>query len=666
MKNAGWMAFTLVPVALLGCTDEATESATVHVEQLELAQNATPYFVRGALGRVDSAQLAAAAKDAPGAQAALAAVLPSITETLGIPGAELRAVSTERDDLGMTHVRMLQHKNGLRVIGGDVVVHLDADGVVRSANGTPRDRELTSVAKLSPEDAIAAAVKGTLDLTSGPKQGLGSELTYLVSNRDGELYLAYEVPVAFRDSDKIQELVYVDALTGDVVDRHPQIFTIKNRVVTNGGGGVFPVAGAPTLGTEASAPVDPVALAAFNNTGITYDCYKALFNRDSYNNLGATLTSQVHVVFPTGVGNQTSPNNAVWSPQDRMMAYGDGDGVNMKQLAYSLDVTSHELTHAVTSSTSNLIYQGESGALNESLSDITGAICEAWKTKTVNANTWLVGDEIWTPNTPGDALRYMASPTLDTVSPDYYPERYQGQEDNGGVHINSGLPNLTFYLVSQGGKHPRNKTTVSNPGIGIEKAGAIFQRALTTKFTQNTTLAQARTLTVAAATELYPGSCAATAVDLAWATVGVGGAAPTDAVPPTVSITAPASGAKVAPGFQVQVTTADDKCINKVELVIDGAVVQTLTAAPFTFTADASVTNGAHTIEVRSYDAFNKATATANVTLSGGSNGGGNGQGGGDGGGDDTEITGGCSTGGSGGAGGLLIGLALLLRRRRS
>ncbi len=648
MKNAGWM-FTLVPVALLGCADEPSEITTaLRVDQLELGSGGTPYFASGTLGRAASTQLATAAE----AQAALAEVLPALAETLGVPGAELRVLRTERDELGMTHVRMEQHKNGLRVINSDVLVHLDAEGVVRSVNGSPRDRELSAKPALTAEAATAAAVAGTAD----PSEGLRSELAYLVSHRDGELYLTYEVAVAGRGSELIQELVYVDALTGDVVDRYPQLFTIKNRVVTNGNNGNFPVANAPLLGNETTAPVDPVALAAFNNTGITYDCYKALYNRDSFNNLGATLTSQVHVVFPLGNG-QSSPNNAVWSPQQQMMAYGDGDGVMMKQLAYSLDVTSHELTHAVTSSTANLIYQGESGALNESLSDIMGAVCEAWKTKVVNANTWLVGDEIWTPNTPGDALRYMASPSLDTVSPDFYPERYVGPDDNGGVHINSGLPNLTFYLLSTGGKHPRSKTALTVPGIGIDKAGAIFQRALTTKFTTTTTLAQARTLTEQAAVELYPGTCAPAAVGLAWATVGVGGAAPTDATPPTVAITTPATGAKVAAGFEIQVATTDEQCIHKVELVIDGVVAQTLTAAPFTFAAPSTLAAGSHTIEVRSYDALNKSTATSTVTL------GGKGTGGGDG--EDTEISGGCNVAGNGGATGLLLGLALLLRRRR-
>jgi Thermolysin metallopeptidase, alpha-helical domain/Bacterial Ig domain len=256
----------------------------------------------------------------------------------------------------------------------------------------------------------------------------------------------------------------------------------------------------------------------------------------------------------------------------------------------------------------------------------------------------------------------MDTPKRDNASPDYYPERNLGPADNGGVHTNSGLPNLAFYLLSAGGKHPRNKTPFTVPSIGIEKAGAIFQRALTTKFTQNTNMAQARTLTEQAAQELYPATCAATAVGLAWATVGVGGPAPTDAVPPTVAITSPAEGERVTAGFQVQVTSADDKCIQKVELLIDGAVVQTLTAAPYTFTSSATLAAGAHTIEVRSYDAFNQATATANVKVGGT----GTGPGGGDGDGGDTDVTGGCNTTGGAG-GGLLLCLAFLLvgRRRR-
>ncbi|MEZ4359042.1 MAG: M4 family metallopeptidase [Kofleriaceae bacterium] len=650
MNKLGLMACALAPAALLGCADGSAGSANLQIEQMEVTSDGATYFLRGALGQVDTSF-----RDAAQAQQALAAALPAIAEALGAPGAQLVAVSTERDSLGMTHVRMAQQKNGLRVVGGDAIVQIDSTGAIRTVTGALRDRDLSSTPSFAAEDAAQIALK---DSENGAKSA-ASELAYVVSNRDGELYLAWEIGV---QSGIMYDLVYVDAISGKVVDRHPQVFTLKNRTIRNGNGGTFPVNNAPIVGTEASPPTDPVALAAFNNTGVTYDCYKELYNRDSYNNAGAALNSQVHVVFATGNGG-TSPNNAVWSAQVGSMAYGDGDGVQMKELAYALDVTAHELTHAVTSATANLVYQNESGALNESMSDIMGAVCEAWKAKAVSANTWLVGEEIWTPATPNDALRYMHSPTLDTRSPDYYPERFTGTADNGGVHLNSGLPNLAFYLLSQGGKHPRAKTTNTVPALGIDKAGAIFQRALTTKFTANTNMAQARTLTQQTAAELYPGTCAAIAVDAAWAAVGVGGPAPTDAVAPTAQITAPAADAKVDAGFAVEATVTDDTCVHKVELWIDGTLAQTLTAAPYSFTTDTNLAAGAHTVELRAYDAFNVTSSTANVTIGGKGNGGG---GGGDGDGDNSTLTGGCSTGGTSG-GGLLLGLALVLglRRRR-
>jgi len=655
MNKVGLLASTVAAAALAGCLGQPTEISTaLRVERIEVASDGLPYFVGGELGQVTGP-----IDDVAGVHAAIAGVLPAIADTLGVPSADLVATGAERDELGMTHVRLAQQKNGLRVVGGDVIVHVGAGGTVSSVNGTARDRALTATPSLAAADAARVAVK----TAAVPVEAVRSELTYVVSNRDGELYLAWEVAVSSSGGALVDDLVYVDALTGNVVDHHPQLFTLRNRTVNTGAGGAFPVANAPVIGTENAPPTDPVGLAAFNNTGTTYDCYKTLFNRDSYNNLGATLTSQVHVVFPIGNG-QTSPNNAVWSPQVSMMAYGDGDGVQMKQLAYALDVTAHELTHAVTSSTANLVYQDESGALNEGMSDIMASVCEAWKAKVVTANTWLVGEDIWTPAKAGDALRYMDSPTKDGSSPDFYPERYVGPDDFGGVHSNSGLPNLAFYLLSAGGKHPRAKTPFTVPGVGMDKSGAIFQRALTTKFTTNTNMAQARTLTEQSAQELYPGTCAKTSVALAWATVGVG-AAPTDAVPPTVAITSPASGARVTAGFQVQVTTADDQCIQKVELLVDGTVAQTLTAAPFTFTTDAGLASGSHMIQVKTYDAFNQAVANSMVTVSGGGTGGGTGNG--DGGGDvSNDVTGGCNTGGGGLGLGLGLGLlGLVLRRRR-
>jgi hypothetical protein len=554
---------------------------------------------------------------------------------------------------------------------------------------TARDRELAATPAIAAADAAAIAVQAT----GGPVDALRSELVYVVATGDGELYLAWEIDVAGRDGLLLYDRVYVDAHGGRVVDRRPQVFTARNRSVFNGQNKTFPILFPPLMSTEGNPPTtDTVARAAYDNTGLTYDCYQALFQRDSYDGAGAALDSVVHVRFMTQSGG-TSGNNAAWFALLGQMVYGDGDGSFMTPLAHAYDVTAHELTHAVTSETANLAYQNESGALNEGMSDILAAVCEAWRDQSINADTWLVGEDIFTPNTAGDALRYMNNPTADSDlyppalggSRDFYADRYAGTEDNGGVHLNSGIPNLAFYLLTVGGKHPRDRTTFMVPGIGIEKAGKIFYRALTSGyFMQNTNLAQARTATEQAAQDLYPG-CTKTAVATAWAAVGVGTVPPPDAAAPVTEITAPADGAQVSPGFQIQVNATDDQCILKVEVSIDGTLIKTLTAPPFTVTTDAALAPGTHTIQVTTYDASRQSTDTATVTLRGGGGGDGGGvcttdeqcadgetcdagtcrpasDGGGGGG------NGGCATDGRGGAAGsvgLALAMMLALRRRR-
>ncbi|MFY0578316.1 M4 family metallopeptidase [Cystobacter fuscus] len=244
--------------------------------------------------------------------------------------------------------------------------------------------------------------------------------------------------------------------------------------------------------------------------GGTYDCYKNNFGRDSYNNAGATLTSTVHY--------STNYVNAYWN--GTQMVYGDGDGVNSTMLGLSADVTTHELTHAVTSSESNLTYSGESGGLNEAMSDIFGAYCESYASgtwATTNA-VFMVGDDIWTPATPGDALRYMYDPAKDGTSLDYWTSS-AGSVD---VHYSSGIANPAFTLLSKGGTHPRGKSTVNVTGIGVQKAGAIFYKANVDLMTPSTTFAQAKTYTEQAATALGYSTADVASVTAAWNAVGVG------------------------------------------------------------------------------------------------------------------------------------------------
>ncbi|HLL25649.1 MAG TPA: M4 family metallopeptidase, partial [Kofleriaceae bacterium] len=525
---------------------------------------------------------------------------------------ELAATRVERDLLGMTHHKYAQQRDGLRVVGGDIVVHADPGGIVRSINGTVRDDlpSATPVVDRPEAMALAAATDATAEVRA-------TELVYVIATADDRPYLAWEVTLG--SGDILLDRVYVDAHGAGVVDRRPLFFTARNRTIYDGRGGTFPFVQNPTrVGTEAAPPTDMVALAAHTNTGITYDCYQQLFQRDSYDGAGGTLKSLVHVKFFTPNG--STPNNAAWTGDQ--MVYGDGDGMLMRPLALSLDVTAHELTHGVTSSTADLAYQNESGALNEGMSDILGAVCEAWSAGSVSANTWLIGETIFTPATPNDALRYMANPTADAAlypaslggSRDFYPDRFQGQEDQGGVHLNSGIPNLAFYLLVAGGKHPRDKTAFTVPGIGIQKAGAIFQRALTKGyFTANTNLAQARTATEQVADELYPGT--KTAVGLAWAAVGVGAPPPADNVPPTVKVTTPTNGAQVAAGFAITVDASDDQAVTRVDLAIDGTVIGSATAAPYTFTADGGLLAGSHTVTATAYDVFNQASDSVTVEL---------------------------------------------------
>jgi hypothetical protein len=224
---------------------------------------------------------------------------------------------------------------------------------------------------------------------------------------------------------------------------------------------------------------------AFDGTGATYDYYRSKFGRDSYDGAGATLVSTVH--YGRGYF------NAFWN--GGQMVYGDG-------FASALDVTGHELTHAVTEHTSNLTYSGESGAINESISDIFGEMVER---NVRGANDWLVGE-----NLPGGAIRSMANPRR-YGQPDNVGGYAVTCRDNGGVHTNSGISNKAYYNVAQ--------------AIGSDMAERAFYRALTTYFTSGTTLEGERAAVLQAVSDLtYWGSPQWRATGTAFDAVGLNGA----------------------------------------------------------------------------------------------------------------------------------------------
>jgi vibriolysin len=332
------------------------------------------------------------------------------------------------------------------------------------------------------------------------------------------------------------EDVHVDAVTGVFVGSLTKIFTAKNRKVYNMNQACLST-GNELPGTlvisEGGSSSDTAVMGAYNGTGMTWDYYKAIFNRDSYDGAGAALVSSVHGQFSTGFS--CTKNNAAWldSPYNQMV-FGDGDGSTFSNLANGVDVTSHEMTHAVCSRTADLVYQNDPGALNEANSDILGRAAAFWGGNGSPSTTshWSIGADVYTPGTSGDALRYMYDPALDGDSADYYPTRNYASgctpsdsNDYCGVHTNSGIANLFFFLLSQGGTHPRGKTTVAVNGIGLTKSQQVWYRALTVYMTSSTTFQGARTATANAASDLYGGTCTTEwqNVHKAWDAVGVPG-----------------------------------------------------------------------------------------------------------------------------------------------
>ncbi|MBV8519242.1 MAG: M4 family metallopeptidase [Acidobacteria bacterium] len=483
------------------------QGAQIHVRQTDA--NGVPAFVTGDLGRLLG----------PGTVENTArAFLRNRTDILPIQNEDFAALRTERDALGQTHVKLQERYNNLPVVGAEYIVHADREGRVIAMNGrfTPTS-DLPRVPKMDAWSAIERAVeqRGVVNGTYFDKP----QLTYVV-NEKGNAFMAWSARVAYTNEQGPQvDLVYADTTSGDLVYVSPEYKYAKNRqTYTANNGTALP---GTLKRSEGSANIGDAALdAAHNNAGSVYDYYKNVHGRDSYDNAGATLKASAHY--------STRYNNAFWN--GTQMVYGDGDGSQFIPLSEDLDVDAHELTHAVTERTANLNYANESGALNEATSDILGNSCEAYTENggTPNANTWKVGEDIYTPGTSGDALRYMNNPTADGYSKDYYPERITGTADNGGVHGNSGIANLAYYLMVMGGTHPRGKTTVSvtplstTSSTSLNMAQKIWYRALTVYWTSSTGFSGARTGTVSAATDLY-GAAAAATVTAAWDAVGAPG-----------------------------------------------------------------------------------------------------------------------------------------------
>ena len=469
---------------------------------------------------------------------------------------EFVAKRVEIDDLKMAHTHFQQVVSGVPVWEGESIVHLRSDGELALVTDDMKEGvAVNTKANFTAGQAIKLAKQmydGSNFLTEKPTADLW---IYRGEDRD---HLAYRVRMDREDGTNATAMpvIFVDAQTGEKVFEYdnlqtgsgPSLYSGTVNFTTSSVGSTFYMedltrrqgtfnmnnTGNTTTGTGGTqsryTDTNDVWDAANQRAGIdahigaaaTYDYYQSVHGRngiDGNNGPGSTTAAANSgiALVPSRVHFGSGYNNAFWNGSN--MTYGDGDGTTFTPLV-TLDIAGHEMTHGVTERTANLTYSNESGALNESVSDIFGCMVERnARGGVIDANTWLVGEQAYTPGTAGDALRYMDNPTRGN-QPDYYPNRVITTSDNGGVHTNSGISNYAFYLMSAGGTTSRGATVV---GTGASNAERIWYRALTVYMTSSTNFAGARTATLNAATDLFGnGSAPYNSVATAWCAVGVG------------------------------------------------------------------------------------------------------------------------------------------------
>ncbi|MFA5802459.1 MAG: M4 family metallopeptidase [Thermoleophilia bacterium] len=400
--------------------------------------------------------------------------------------AEFAFSRVEGDSLGMTHMHMAQVYQGIPVYAAGMAVHFNADGTIAAVNGRYVPEIKISIEPQVTADKAVSQTQETYGTEAAPSALEPSQLVVWAPGGQ-EAVLAWKITLA-ADDPPIRLISFIDAQTGKPVAAYDALEDAKSRkTYTANNGTSLP---GTLLMSEGGSSSDSTAQNAHNNIGLTYDYYYNTFSRDSFNGGGAQLTSTVHY--------STSYNNAFWNGSQ--MTYGDGDGSVFSPLGNALDVVAHELTHGVTQYSANLVYSYQSGALNESYSDVFGVM--------VDRDDWLMGEDVYTPGTPGDALRSMSNPTT-YGQPDHMNSYVNTSSDNGGVHTNSGIPNKAAYNVAT--------------SIGKDKMEKIWYRTLTVYLDTSSQFVDARDASIQAATDLYGGSSAeVTAVNNGFAAVGIG------------------------------------------------------------------------------------------------------------------------------------------------
>lgn len=486
--------------------------------------------------------------------------------TLGIekPKDELKVISEENDEAGGTHIRMQQLIGEVPIYGAELVLHLKQSQVT-SLNGRAfRTQNIDVNPSFQAQKAIELAFNDLGKSTILQTQGLTGQLTQFQKNEvelivypiGGKFRLAYQLSVR---PNLLERWVYfVDAHTGEVLDKFSHTCTLDGVYKTtakdlNGknqefkiyekGGVYYLIDATQTMynSSKSTMPDNPVgaiwtidalnskigdnsemqlshvtsqngtswnatAVSAHVNATYCYNYYKNTFGRNSLNANGGSIVSVINIADEDGKG----LDNAFWNGE--FMAYGNGRS-DFKPLAGALDVAGHEMTHGVVESTARLEYRNQSGAMNESFADIFGAL--------IDRDDWLLGEDVVLKTSfPTGALRSLQDPNQGGTSlrnAGYQPKTMSQymylkdteDEDNGGVHINSGIPNYAFYLFA------------SNSSVGKDKAEKVYYQALTKYLTRTSKFLDLRLAIIQSAKDLYGEGAITTAAASAFDAVGI-------------------------------------------------------------------------------------------------------------------------------------------------
>lgn len=504
----------------------------------------------------------------------------------------LETKRTENDELGYEHIVYQHYYNGVPVENSQYRIHVLNQKVVSLNGEIYTGIQLNTSPNISIETAISnaklfigadayrwenEATENQLKLTSNdPNATYYPHPELVIAPVNGnynspDFRLCYKMDI-YASAPLSRSWVYVDAISGEVIWKTDRIhdtdtpatahtmYSGMQTIITDSFSGGYRLKEAargngiqtfnlnndtdPANGVDfvnsgtnwaATTPVyDQYALDAHFGAEKTYDYYMNIHSRNSLDNNGFALISYVHL--------DNNYGNAYWDGAE--MNYGDGDGSTFNHPLTTLDIAGHEITHGLTEHTANLVYQDESGALNESFSDIFGVTIDNYGSGVTGPNLWRIGEQC---TASGTGIRLMSNPGI-FGDPDTYQGTgwVSGATDNGGVHTNSGVQNFWYYLMCSGGTGSNdNGDSYNVSGIPMADAANIAYRNLTIYLGSNATYDDSRFYSILAATDLF-GACSPEVITTtnAWHAVGVG-----DVFNPTTTanFSAPATSICTAP-----------------------------------------------------------------------------------------------------------------------